>query len=61
MNEPFGFDNFGTAEANIPDGFIASGQIEVVSPIIKNGKEVHTPIENEFIKYGTETYTYLTK
>lgn len=62
VNEPLGYDNFGAVdEFSLPSGFEESGEVEISSTITKDDEEVSTPIADEFTRYGTDTYTYLTK
>ena len=62
VNEPLGYDNFGVAtDVSIPTSFTESGTINMSSTMMIGNKEVSTPIEDEFTRYGTDTYTYLTK
>lgn len=61
VNEPLGYDNFGTAQATIPDDFTDSGEDELMTQFTKDGKKLNSPIINQLASYGTDTYTYLTK
>lgn len=60
VNEPLGYDNFGTTQATIPTDFNESGEEVLMTQFEKNGKTLNSPIVNQLASYGTETYSYLT-